>query len=398
MARTIDDQISDVDRAVLTPLVRRILNQADAIISGWQVQPLTGGVEPASSVNKVTGDARVDGKVIPWSLILKVIQSSEENGDPSNFRYWKREAQVYQSGILSQLPGGLTAPECFATEEKPDGAFWIWMEDVKDVIGGKWPLEHYGIAARCLGRFNGAYLAGLPLPDQPWVIRHWLRKYLEHAAPAVKRLVNSMDHPLIQRCLPGFTAGFTQQIWDERLEVLELLEHLPRTFCHQDAFRRNLFIRHSPNLEPELVAVDWSYSGIAPVGEEIAPLVHASLSFLEVPPADAFRLEQIVLDGYLDGLRDAGWQGDPDQIRFAFSASAYWRYALGGFAGEMVVLMLEEKYHPVIEQAFGKTVEQIADDVAATLEWAQYLYDQAVRLKTALENKACKPKLRGLYI
>lgn len=113
--------------------------------------------------------------------------------------------------------------------------------------------------------------------------------------------------------------------------------------------------------------MDWSYSGIAAVGEEIAPLVHASLGFGAVPAEDAFRLEQIVLDGYIDGLREAGWQENSDMIRFSYVATVYWRYAIGGFAGEMVPWMLEERYHAAVEQAWGKTMEQLADETAGSI-------------------------------
>jgi thiamine kinase-like enzyme len=195
-----------------------------------------------------------------------------------------------------------------------------------------------------------------------------------------------MDHPLLRRCLPGISAGYIQRMWDERLEILALLEHFPQTFCHLDAFRRNLFYRHTPDQQPEVVAVDWSYSGIAAVGEEIAPLVHASLSFGAVPPEQALALEQIVLEGYLNGLSEAGWQADPDRIRFTYAATVYWRYALGAFAGEWVPWMLEESHHAAIEQAFGKSIEQIADDTAAILGWVQYIYDQAARLKAGLKE------------
>lgn len=389
MSDTINPQIQAINVAVLSPLVRRCLNQDDAKILHWQYRPITGGVELQSSLYRFTGDARVKGETLAWTLVLKIIQSpAEGNGDPLNFRYWRREALAYQSGVLNDLPGGITAPKCFATEEKPDGAFWIWMEDVKDEIGDPWPLQQYGVVARCLGRFNGAYLVGRPLPDRPWVTRHWLRKYLEHAAPAVDRLIHSMDHPLIRRCLPGISTDFIQQVWSERLDILNIIEHLPQTFCHQDAFRRNLFFRYTPDKQPEVVAVDWSYSGIAAVGEELAPLVHASLSFGAVPAEAAFRLEQIVLDGYVDGLREAGWQTDPDMIRFSYAATVYWRYVIGAFAGEMVPWMLEEHYHTAIEQALGKTMEQLADDTAASIGWVQYIYDQASRLKAVLKAKA----------
>jgi len=385
---TINSQLQAIDEAVLAPLVRRSLDRENVKILHWQYQPITGGVELESSLYRFTGDARIEDETLSWTLILKIIQSpAEGNGDPLSFRYWKREALAYQSGALNDLPGGIAAPQCFATVEKPTGAYWIWMEDVKDETGDAWPLEQYGTVARCLGRFNGAYLTGRPLPEELWLTRHWLRKYLDHAAPAVNRLIHSMGHPLIRRCLPGISTDFIQKIWDERLEVLELLEHFPQTFCHQDAFRRNLFFRHTQEMQPEVVAVDWSYSGIAAVGEEVAPLVHASLSFGAVAPGDAFRLEQIVLDEYLGGLREAGWQGDPDMIRFSYAATVYWRYAIGGFAGEMVPWMLEESSHAAVEKAWGKTMEQMADETAASLGWVNYMYDQASKLKAVLKEK-----------
>jgi hypothetical protein len=389
MTDPINLQLQSIDEAVLTPLVQRCLHREKAIILHWQVQPLTGGVEIESSLHRFTGEAKSGGKTLPWSLVLKIIQSpAGSTGDPLAFRYWKREALAYQSGVLNDLPGGITAPECFSTEEKPDGAYWIWMKEVKDEIGDPWLLEQYGVAARCLGRFNGAYLMGRPLPDGPWVTRHWLRSYLDYAAPEVDRMINSMDHPLLRRSLPGITKEFIHQVWNERQEILDMLDHFPQTFCHQDAFRRNLFFRHTPDKQPQVVAVDWSYTGLAPVGAELAAFVWASIYFGAVPGQDAFRLEQIALDGYMDGLKEAGWQGDPDMVRFSYAATEYWRYVFGGFAGEIIPYWLDERYHPMLEKNWGKTIGQMADDTAASLPFMNYIYEQATRLKAVLKTKA----------
>jgi len=148
-----------------------------------------------------------------------------------------------------------------------------------------------------------------------------------------------------------------------------------------------LFYRKSPAGQPEVVAVDWSYNGIAPVGSEIGQLIHASMGFGAVPLADAYRLEKIALDGYMDGLSEAGWQGDPGMIRFGYTAFTYWRNAIGAFAGEMVPWLLDEQYHPFVEQVFGKPIEQVADDTGAIVEWVQYMYAQASRLKASVKEK-----------
>lgn len=395
MVEGVEDQLEAVDRTVLTPLVQRALGRKGVQVGEWRCQPVIGGLEMASGLCRFSGNALAPGETIPWTLILKIVQAPPgDGGDPQGVRYWKREALAYQSGLLSNLPGGLAAPRCYEVVERPDGAYWIWMEDVGDEIGEKWPLEHYGTVARCLGRFNGAYLAGKPLPTHPWLTRRWLRKYIENAAPAVDLLLNSMDHPLIRRALSGITADFMQRVWEERHAILETVERLPQTFCHLDAFRRNLFSRRHVNGHhangrttdgsQQVVAVDWSYMGIAAVGEELAPLIGASIGFFAVMPADALVLEQIVLEGYLEGLHDAGWQGNPDLVRFGYAATMYWRYAIGAFTGEMVPWMLDERYHAAIEQAMGRSMEELADYTAAQQDFFQRVYEQVSRLRAAL--------------
>ena len=382
MADGIEEQLKALDQTTLTPLVRSALGREGVELGDWQCQPVFGGVEMASSLYRFSGDAQAGGETIPWTLILKIAQAPPGDGDhPQGVRYWKREALAYQSGLLSDLPGGLAAPRCYEATEGPGGTYWIWMEDVKDEIGDQWPLEHYGTVARCLGQFNGAYLASKPLPSYPWLTRRWLRKYVENAAPAVERMLNSMDHPLIRRALAGLTPEFMRRVWEERHAILEAIECLPQTLCHLDAFRRNLFARRNAEGRDQVVAVDWSYMGIAAVGEEIAPLVGASIGFYAVMPADALKLEGIVLEGYAEGLCDAGWQCDPDLLRFGYAATLFWRYAIGAFAGEMVPWMLDERYHAAIEQAMGRSMPELADHTAAQIDFSLHVYEQASRLR-----------------
>jgi hypothetical protein len=273
MANRIEERLKAVDQKTLTPLVQRALDREDVEVDGWCYEPVIGGIEMSSGVYRFSGNGRAINETLPWTLILKVAQATPDSqGAPHRWRHWKREMLAYQSGLLDNLPGGLVPPRCYGAAEHGDGITSIWMEEVRDEVYERWPLEYYGSVARCLGQFNGAYLMGKPLPDDPWLTRQHLRQYVENAAPAVELLLNSMDHPLIQRALPGISAGFLQEIWEERHSVLETIEHLPQTLCHLDAFRRNLFSRRTADGGDQVVAVDWSYLGIAAVGEEIAPL------------------------------------------------------------------------------------------------------------------------------
>jgi len=96
-------------------------------------------------------------------------------------------------------------------------------------------------------------------------------------------------------------------------------------------------------------------------------------------------LEQIALDGYLAGLGDAGWQGNPDLVRFGYAATLYWRYVFGAFVGESVTWMLDERYHAAIERATGHTMEEGADYTALLIEFYQHVYGQVQELKAALD-------------
>jgi hypothetical protein len=95
------------------------------------------------------------------------VRPEADKNNPSGHHYWKREALLYESGLLDDLPTGLMAPRCFGVVEQPDGEYWLSLEEVNDDVGARWPLAHYGVVAHHLGLFNGAYLMGRPIPCEP---------------------------------------------------------------------------------------------------------------------------------------------------------------------------------------------------------------------------------------
>jgi hypothetical protein len=90
--------------------------------------------------------------------------------------------------LLAALPGGLATPRCLAFETQADGTSWLWLEAVTEAHPGLCPLDRYAMVARKLVRFNCAYLAGVPLPDQPWLSRGWLRSWVEAGGAALAEL------------------------------------------------------------------------------------------------------------------------------------------------------------------------------------------------------------------
>jgi hypothetical protein len=218
---------------------------------------------------------------IPWSLVLKTISMPDEveNLDPVQ-EGPRRDVLAYRSGILNDLPGGLAAPHCYGTDVLLDRTTRIWLEDLStSTPGAAWAISDYGVAARYLGAFNGAYLTGRSLPDAPWLTRRWLRTWTMALEPQVARFRDAAGQGGFGHLLPDEVVAGVLQLWDQREKLLTAVEQLPRTFSHLDAFHQNLFLRRLETGQQQTTAVDWTYAGIAALGEELAPLVAASALF-----------------------------------------------------------------------------------------------------------------------
>ena len=199
-----------------------------------------------------------------------------------------------------------------------------------------WSLTEYGLVARHLGQFNAAYLTEHTMPSLPWLSQNWMRGWLgDYEEDCQKVLELSQDErfweqPLLRSSFPRSITNEILQLWASHDALLRTLDGLPRTFCHLDAYRPNLFIRRDAQGSNQTVAVDWVFTGIASVGEEIANLLAASLIWFESDAAEARSLDEAVFSGYLNGLRDAGWQEDSRLVRLGYTAACALRWGVVG--------------------------------------------------------------------
>jgi len=378
MSSRSDTQLQSIDRATLTPLVRQALGSEAVEVTDWDAEQIHGGAASgnigSSAVHRVSGHGRDQGDAVEWSLILKVLYPQAHRDQPSDYDYWRREAHAFESGLLDDLLGGLAAPRCFGVVEHPGGECWIWMEDVADEIrsadepGRTWPLEHYGVAARHLGHFNGAYLTGRPIPCYPWLRRRsFLHDYAirraASRAQALTQLHSSLDHPLVRRAYPPDVVDTLSRRWEEREKLqtvsLDALDRLPQTLCHNDAFRRNLLTRSAPDGSPQTVAIDWDLVGIGWIGQELTKFVGHPLALFGVDGAEARERDRIAFEGYLEGLHDAGWRGDRRHVRFGQTALFATR-ATTPFA-TLLALYTDESRYAWVKQTFGVSIEELAD-------------------------------------
>jgi hypothetical protein len=372
-----------IDHSTLTPLVQSALGSGTVEVTHWEREQLHGGFGSGTAVYRYVGEGRDQGRMVPWSLILKVLHPSGGSADISAWNCYRREAAAFQSGCLDNLPGGLAAPRCFGVVEHADGTCWIWLEELTDDIGPHWPFEHYGVVARHAGQFNGAYLSGRPCPSWPWLSSGWLREFIGLNASTIPQIRRSLDHPMVRRSLPREGSERFFRLWEERNLYLDALDRLPQTLCHMDLFRRNLFARKRAGSDGyETVAVDWAYAGWGAIGTELVPLVQASVTFFEVDLSQVQVLEDVVFAGYLEGLRDAGWQSDPRQVRLGYTAASL-RYRFADLWRTLPIL-LDESLHAIAEQVLGRTQGEVCDHFAEVGSLMYRLTDEARGLMDVL--------------
>ena len=379
--------LDSIDGARLTSLLRSGLNRDSVKVTDWEYQPIYGGFG-GGRLYRFAGRAYDMGETFPWSLILKAVgkfsKSPDINDDLYDVFYWNREPLAYKSGILGDLPHGLVAPRCLGVDEGPSGGAWVWLEDVKDELGMKWPMNHYGLVGHQLGQFNGAYLVDRPLPNHPGLSKKWMAKWVNGmCGPPMSRLPGELERPLVKRAYPADIVDDVFVLWEERDTFLEALDRLPKTFCHLDAHRRNLLTRRNEGGEIETVAIDWAFSGIEAIGSELLSPVATTLHFLDVELERTRELEEIVFEGYLEGLADAGWKGDPRIVRLGYTAASALRYVFAYW-----IVFVDEKdnenIQTYIEPIFGRSIGEIMDGHAESRRYLLGLADEARELMNVL--------------
>ena len=355
MSADFDAQVHALDRSALTPIVQAALENPEAVMLDWTVQPLTG-FSAVGYLFRLTGTARVQSDVRNWSLILKIVPSptSEQvkvgflSDEPSHVGYWKREMLFYRSALRDQLPDGLTTPRCYRASENEDSC-WLWLEDIQE--SQEWSLATFGLAARRFGQLNGFYAVESRIPAWPWLatddgFAHLLVRQGFVTDESWQQIADlARRHAIVRRAWPEDVLDGMRRLWDEREAFFSLLRRLPKTLVHGDVARKNLFARPRENASAEIVAIDWGLLGVAALGQEIAGLTVHTVVGLFLPPNQLEELDALVVDGYLRGLSDNGWKGDPRSVRLGYAARTSLHFSIihAGLRQEMKFLDDEKR-------------------------------------------------------
>jgi hypothetical protein len=337
-------------------------------------QRLVRGDGQGLGVYRVSGAAQVAGESRSWSAIVKVLPGAAGRA-ADHWCYGERELLAYRSGFVADLAEGLESPSYLGHHRDRAGRQHLWLEDLGS-LDEAWSVDTHAWAARCLGRFNGAYLTGVPIPELPWLSREWLRGWLAETTTAVRALPAHRDHPLVRRVYPPDVAAGIAEVWDHRERLLEALTALPHTLCHNDAFRRNLARRSG-----HLVGLDWAFVGPGPIGAELSPLISATSALAEVSPDDRDALEHAAVSAYLAGLRDTGWRGSADHVWFGYTATSALRYGPGTVRLVLPVL-LDASLHDHVAEVLSMPFDAVLDHWAGVIRADTQLYARARQLLT----------------
>jgi len=339
-------------------------------ISDWKVERLSDqGIRSPDGLLLFSGEGGAEPNARHWSVVVKVIDNEDADPVPQDHLwYWKREVLAFESGLLNDLPAGLSAPSCYRIETH-DGSVWIWMEHVADGSPKVWGTDEFRRAAYASGRFGGAYLNGRSLPDESWLVSDHARGWVGEEAPE-----SAWSNALVQRFFPAPLHERVRRLWDDREVVFDWLQRLPQTFAHGDYHRRNLMIRRLADGTDGVVAVDWAWCGTAPVGGDLGMLLGMSANFGDIEPEALPEMERRVCDAYLVGLRESGWSGDSGLARLGYTA---WLAAYAGMtAPALTAFWTADARRSGCERQFGAP-EHAARRWASICEFALDRSDEA---------------------
>jgi hypothetical protein len=381
-----DIELGRVDAEQLTPIVQRILDAPGARVLEFGHEPLEYPlINPiAGGIHRFHGSSTAG----PFSAILKIARPPAGGmtprgvappgwaEEPSHWNYWRREALLYDAGVLDRLAGPLVAPRHGGMAEHDGPSVWLWLEEVREDGGADWSPLRFGRVAEHFGEMAGRHLGLAELPDVPWLAPGWLHSWVDDVWGSLRPPIldaAAWRRPLVRAAFPEPPTDRLERLWEERDRFLDALDALPQTFSHRDAYPANLFSRGG-----QTVAIDWTQAGPGPIGEDVGQIVFPSLLFMYVDADELPAFEQTVFDGYLAGLRAAGWAGDERVVRLGYCASAALHWA---FAGAYALRWAEnELLGQTMAARFKRPLEAIVRQRAAITYYLLDLADEARNL------------------
>jgi hypothetical protein len=168
------------------------------------------------------------------------------------------------------------------------------------------------------------------LLSEIWLNHDDLRKWVEldRARLFPIRLTSSLRR-LVAPFLEPRALITVATLWRERNELLDRLDSIPKTLCHNDIWSGNAVLeqRRSNQARQRPVIFDWQLVGPGPIGSDLAFAVVAGVWLLVFSGNRIEQLERALLSGYMAGLRKAGKVELVSYAEEGFAITAAMRYA-----------------------------------------------------------------------
>jgi hypothetical protein len=313
------------DDRTVEALARAATGRAGAEVATWALTPSTYPVENMTThcLARLAGTL-TDGT--DWSVFVKTLQPASDSPVwafiPEQFHQevledldWLGEPRIYRSPLAARLPEGLRMPAVYAIEESPN-RITIWMEDVAG--HDRWDLDRYRRASVALGRLAGRWpedRAVVELGLERRVIdRLFFGKVRNADLPALAEDAFWAD-PLVAAAADPALRGDLARLAEVIPALLGRLSALPHAMAHGDAAPDNL---REPG-DGTVVAIDWSYGNIAPVGSDLAQLLAGRAESGHLEPDELADIGEVLVAGFLRGLSDEGVEADPNEVEAAFA-------------------------------------------------------------------------------
>lgn len=233
------------------------------INASYELKQLQGGT--VGAVYLVSGAAETEnGESVSYAVVLKKQKKWERMFDPDS---WRREYDLYSSGLENEFTENFSWPECYHSELKADETE-LWMAYDEGVTGLEMSVDMYASAAKELGRFQGKLYKNKPSVLEKITnlgsADNMKKMYLHY-----RSWLEVYDYIRSDDCeLPKHICRMIINIDEQEKEVWERIEQLPVILCHRDYWVTNIFCH-----EKKITAIDWDTTGWGYLGEDIASLI-----------------------------------------------------------------------------------------------------------------------------
>jgi hypothetical protein len=228
---------------------------------------------------------------VDFKIVHKVQDEWKRHADPDS---WRREYDLYQSGLEDLMTDDLRWPICYYME-KTEGQIQLWIEYIDWVTGFELSLDMFEAAAYEIGRFQGRLLRDQPqqIKDLSNLSRESMIKecYQSYVAwPEINEYVRSdqSDLPMHLRQMIITADEKAQDLWSK-------VESLPVILSHRDYWVTNIFYK-----DGKIRLIDWDTTGIGALGEDIASLI-----IDETHPDKVIDYYETCIPAYIKGLSES---------------------------------------------------------------------------------------------